>query len=85
METMLKKDERVLILPELRDNTGVRLVPVRKGDRVVPVPIRDGKPVMVKLCPLTKGDKIAVVTLRNGKVKSYKICLFSLTSGKCAK
>jgi hypothetical protein len=77
VQTMLKKDERVLILPEAGDNTGVRLVPVRKGDRVVPVPIRDGKPVMVKLCPLTRGDRIAILTLRNGRKLALKLEKFS--------
>ena|SRR5208282_744784 len=79
VQTMLKKDESVLILPESGNNTGVRLVPVRKGDRVVPVPVRDGKPVMVKLSPLTRDDRIAVLTLRNGRKLALKLEKFSDT------
>jgi phosphopantothenate synthetase len=70
---MLKKDERVLILPASAKHAGVRLVPVKKGDRVVAVPTRGGKSVAVKLSPLNKGDKIAVLTLRSGRKVALKL------------
>jgi len=77
VRTMLKKDERVLIVPASERNAGVRLVPVKKGDRVVPVPTRDGRWITVKLAPLSRGDKIAVVTLRNGRKVALKLEEFS--------
>jgi|GEM_PF-4172110 len=77
VRTMLKKDEQVLIVPASGDHEGVRLVPVKKGDRVVPFPTRDGRWIRIKLSPLTRGDRIVVVTLRNGRKVALKLEEFS--------
>ncbi|MFZ1903349.1 MAG: hypothetical protein ACLPF1_04625 [Methanoregula sp.] len=70
---MLKKDERVLILPASGKHAGVKLTPVKKGDRVVAIPTRDGKSVPIKLSPINTGDKIAVLTLRSGRKIALKL------------
>ncbi len=69
---MLKKEDRVLILPTCGKHVAIKLDPIKKGDRVVVIPTISGKSVAVKLSPISKGDKIAVLTLRNGRKIALK-------------